>query len=84
AAEAQDVPVRQFFLNLEVAWIGDAVSILRERGYFFGGYLPRWFDSDGFLLQKVTHPPNFDGIRLHSAKAQRLLDCVRADWARAR
>ncbi|MEI8189765.1 MAG: hypothetical protein WCI75_08610, partial [candidate division NC10 bacterium] len=31
-AEAQQIPVRQFFLSLEVAWIGDAVSLLRERG----------------------------------------------------
>ncbi|MEI8190064.1 MAG: hypothetical protein WCI75_10155 [candidate division NC10 bacterium] len=84
AAEARAIPVRQFFLGVDVPWIGHAVDILRERGYFFGGYLPRWFDSDGLLLQKVTLPPNFDGIQLHSEKAKRLLECIRADWARTR
>ena len=52
---------------------------LRGRGYFFGGVLPRWFGADGFLMQKVTVRPNWEGIRLYSEKAQKICDFIRED-----
>ena len=72
--------VFQFFLNMSEPWVGDAVEILRKRGYFFGGCLPRWFDADGLLMQKVLRPPDFKAPHLHSAKARKILKFVRADW----
>lgn len=82
AADAQKIAVRQCFLCLEAPWVAPAVEILRDHRYFLAGYVPRWFDSDGLLLQKLTHRPNFDGIKLHTEKARRLLEYVRADWQR--
>ncbi len=38
------------WLNLAEPWVGDAAAILREKGYFWGGVLPRWFDTDGLLM----------------------------------
>jgi hypothetical protein len=70
------------WLNLATPWVGYAVHTLRERGYFFGGVLPRWFDSDGFLMQKLLCPPDFDGIVLDSADAFQLLEIIRRDWER--
>lgn len=81
-AERQNAVVRQFFLNLDDPAAPAAVEILRSRRYFFGGFLPRWFDSDGMLMQKVTHRPGFETVRLFSDEARWLLDEVQKDWAR--
>ncbi len=75
----QKTLVFQFFLNMGEPWVGEAVEILRERGYFFGGYLPRWFDADGMLMQKTLNPPDFSAPILYSAKARALMDFVRSD-----
>ncbi|MBP7864918.1 MAG: hypothetical protein KA419_03130 [Acidobacteria bacterium] len=76
--------VYQFFLNAGRPGIGPAVDILRARGYFVGGYVPRWFDSDGLLMQKVLSEPDFAAIQLYTDKARRLLDFIRRDFDRAR
>lgn len=75
--------VLQFFLNLDLPWVGIIVENLRARGYFLGGYLPRWFDSDGLLMQKLCGPPHWDGIQLFGEKGGRILEMVRADWDEA-
>jgi hypothetical protein len=82
AASAKAV-VLQAWLNLASPWVGSAVHVLRERGYFFGGALPRWFDSDGILMQKLLCPPDFDGIVLDAAESKQLLKIIRRDWERA-
>lgn len=76
--------VYQFFLNAGRPGIGQAVETLRSRGYFFGGYVPRWFDSDGLLMQKVTTSPDFAAIQLYTDKAKRLLEFILQDFDRAR
>ena len=78
--ERQDILVYQFFLNLGEPWVGEAVEILRKHGYFFGGCVPRWFDSDGMLMQKVMQTPSFDAPHLHSDYARKLLELARVDW----
>jgi len=72
--------VIQVWLRLSCPWIDDIVHVLRKMGFFFGGVLPRWFDDDGLLMQKVTGIPNWDGITLYSDHAKRILDYVRSDW----
>lgn len=81
-ADKQGVSVRQFFLNLGDPRTMVAVEVLRSRGYFFGGYLPRWFDADGMVMQKMTHDPGFERIKLFSDKARWLLEEIRRDWRR--
>jgi len=83
-AEEQGIVVLQFCLNLDSPRSGGAVENLRERGYFLGGYLPRWFDTDGLLMQKVSSPPHWDGIQLFEEKARRILEMVQADGDQAR
>lgn len=56
--------------------------MLRDRGYFFGGALPRWFDSGGMLMQKVRCSPDFEDIVLDSDDAKKLLEIVEEDWER--
>jgi len=67
------------WLNLAQPRVGRAVEILRERGYFFGGALPRWFDSDGLLMQKLLCPPDFEAIVLESDFAKALLEVIKND-----
>ncbi|MDD5168339.1 MAG: hypothetical protein PHN75_05940 [Syntrophales bacterium] len=77
------IAVYQYFLSMGIPWIGQVTEILRGRGYFFGGCVPRWFDTDGLLMQKLFTKPNFMGINLHAKKAKELLSVVRADWERS-
>jgi hypothetical protein len=74
--------VLQVCLNLTTPWINSAVNMLRDRGYFFGGALPRWFDGDGLLMQKVRCSPDFEDIVLESADAKKLLEIIEEDWER--
>ena len=76
-AENRGIQVVQVYLNLGEAWSGRAISGLRQKGYFFGGFLPRWFDTDGMLMQKLVALPNFDSIKLFSRRAKDLLDLIR-------
>lgn len=82
-ALAKNTVVFQVWLNATEPWVGAAVDLLRERGYFFGGLLPRWFDGDGLLMQKLLCPPDFEGIVLVSDFAKQLLEFIKEDWRRA-
>ncbi len=81
---AQPTWVIQVHLNLACPWVGEAVKALSRRGYFLGGVLPRWFDEDALLMQKIFGSPDWDGIRLLSDRAREILRLVRADWERVR
>ncbi|NCC26486.1 MAG: hypothetical protein EOM25_15000, partial [Deltaproteobacteria bacterium] len=69
---AQGCVTFQAFLNLGEEGVGAAVDLLRNRGWFLGGYLPRWFDTDGLLMQKILEPPDFESMRLAFDKARKL------------
>jgi len=79
---AQGALVIQVWLDLTCPWVGEAVEILRKRGYFLGGILPRWFNDDGFFMQKLECEPYFEEIKLHSDRAHKILDLVKRDWHR--
>lgn len=81
-ATSRKAVVFQVWLNLAEPCVGTAVEVLRESGHFFGGALPRWFDGDGLLMQKLLCPPDFDDIVLASDRANRLLEVIRSDWKR--
>ena len=80
----QKLIVVQVWIPLSVPWTGPAVDILRSKGYFFGGILPRWFDEDGMLMQKLLVGPNFEGIQLYSDHAKKIVDIIKEDWERTR
>jgi hypothetical protein len=75
--------VIQVWLNLSRPWVVQAVHILRGKGYFLGGVLPRWFDDDGLLMQKVLKIPDWDGIQLQFERAKAVQERVKRDWLRA-
>jgi hypothetical protein len=74
--------VLQVWLDLTKPWVGEAVEELRTMGYFFGGALPRWFDGDGILMQKLLCPPYFESIQLFTDFSKELLDVIKRDWQR--
>lgn len=74
--------VIQVWLKLPWPWIGAVVNILRNRGFFLGGILPRWFGEDGFLMQKVLQRPNWEGINLYTDRAAQILRFIKDDWER--
>ena len=76
------VGVIQVWLKLSWPWVGQAVDHLRKRGYFMGGILPRWFDVDGMLMQKIVGRPNWEGIQLHFDRAKKILEIIKKDWER--
>jgi hypothetical protein len=77
------VVVLQVWLRLGSPCVGAAADVLRNRGYYIGGILPRWFDEDGFLMQKILADPDFDDIQLHSDRAKEIFAIVKKDWERA-
>jgi hypothetical protein len=42
--------------------------------------LPRWYDSDGLLMQKTMARPHWEDIQIFSDPARRVADIVRQDW----
>jgi hypothetical protein len=70
------------WLKLTSPWVGEAVKILRAKGYFLGGALPQWFEDDGLLMQKVLFTPDFESIQLYTDRAKRIRDLIKSDWQR--
>ena len=80
--QVQNYHVAQVFLPLDQPLIRKTCMELNTNGFFYGGYLPRWFDSDGILMQKIYGRPNFEGLKLYSEKAKRLMGYIKKDWQR--
>jgi hypothetical protein len=80
----QGVRVIQVWLRLGSPWVGAATDLLRDEGYFLGGVLPRWFDDDGLLMQKLLSPPDWEGIHLYTDRAREILSMVKQDRDRIR
>lgn len=81
-AGERDIATTQMFISLDSPGAATAVQALRERGYFFGGLLPRWFDADGLLMQKIATPLRLDRIELYSPRGRTIFDFVANDLAR--
>lgn len=81
-AKRRGVVSLQVTLNMACPGIGAAVEILRSQGCFFGGLAPRWFGSDGLLMQRVLGiDTEYEHIRLYSPTAKELLAYIQADRA---
>jgi hypothetical protein len=70
----------QTWISMAIPWLGLAVDWLRDDGYFLCGVLPRWFDNDAFIMQKMNHRPNWEGIVMVLELGEAVLRLVRQDW----
>ena len=80
-ASSTGAVVTQALLRLTDPCVGAAVDILRRRGYCFGGALPRWFDDDGLMMQKIRPPMDFDKIYVYTKRARWIKEFVKQDLA---
>lgn len=72
----------QVYLNLGDPGCPRAVELLRKHGYFFGGLLPLWFESDGMIMQKLPEEPDWKGLNLHDGAAEAMLAFLRQDYGK--
>lgn len=70
----------QVRLNLGDCAAPWAVDVLRGRKFFWGAYMPLWFQKDGILLQKLPADPDFSIPQYDTERARVLADAVRTDW----
>jgi hypothetical protein len=77
------IRVIQVWVSTGVPFAGAVVDFFRSGGYFLGGVLPRWFDSDGLLMQKVMDPPEWDQMVLYYPRDREIGKMVRADHEQA-
>lgn len=82
AAASQGCKVLQAWLKLSSPHVEASVEALRQAGWFLGGVLPRWFDDDGLLMQKMDHQPSWDDIVIVFDRAKEIAKFVRKDWER--
>lgn len=82
-ALSRNVIVFQAWLKLDTPAVVSSVHTLRARGYFMGGILPRWFDTDGLLMQQIRCSPDLQSIALYSDRARNILKIVAQDWKRS-
>jgi len=79
-AERRGVVSLQVVLNTACPAIGEATEMLRHNGFFFGGLAPRWFGTDGVLMQKLWgDEPDYEETKLYSQTAKELMAFIRAD-----
>ncbi|WP_193370985.1 GNAT family N-acetyltransferase [Pelagibius marinus] len=84
-AEAEGRRSFQVFIGLGTPEGAAAVELLRGWGYACSGLMPGYLEGGQHvaIMYRSFEEPYFEGIQLHNAGAQRLLDSVRADWQRA-
>jgi hypothetical protein len=86
-AEAEAAGRRSFqvLINLGNAEGAAAVELLRGWGYACSGLLPGYLEGGQHvaILYRSFDEPHFQGVQLHDAGAERLLQNVVADWQRA-
>ncbi len=70
----------QVYLNLGDHACPRAVDLLRGQGYFLGGLLPLWFESDALIMQKLPREPDWNGLHLHDREAEKMKDYIRHDY----
>lgn len=81
---ASGAVVLQVLLPLDKPWSGAATEALNRQGFFFSALVPRWFDGDALMLQKLIHPTNYDEMKIHSDFAKEMLKFVIDDRIRVK
>lgn len=74
--------VLQVFLPMDKPWSGALTEKLNHLGFFFAALVPRWFDADALLLQKLAKPTNYDNINIYSDFARDMLNFIIQDRTR--
>jgi len=76
--------VLQVLLPLDKHWSGAATEALNRQGFFFSALIPRWFDADALMLQKLIHPTDYDEMKIHTDFAKEMLKFIIEDRVRVK
>lgn len=79
---AAGAEVFQVFLPLDKSWSGALTETLNRRGFFYAAVVPRWFDADGLLLQRLSKPTQYDELHIDSDFSKDLLKFIIQDRTR--
>lgn len=71
--------IRQVYLPLNRDDVSAIISVLRSQGYFFGGFLSRWFDHAGLMMQKLSEAPNLLDMNLYTDFSRGMLSFILND-----
>jgi hypothetical protein len=74
----------QIIFHLNDGGVLTGIENARARGYFFGGFLPFWFEADGLMLQRRKDEPSFSWFKLFNDAARYLIDLAQDDARQAR
>ena len=79
-AKEREVISLQLILNTHKPVVGAAVNLLQQKSFFLAGLAPRWFQTDGLIMQKIFNKtPDYGGLKLYTATARQLLAFIRAE-----
>jgi hypothetical protein len=79
-ARQREVISLQITINIALPYVGEAVEVLRENGFFFGGMVPLWFGTDGLLMQQLFGTePHYEEVKLYTPMAKGLLAYIKID-----
>lgn len=79
-AKRRQVISLQMTLDMACPPIGAAVEVLWGQGFFFGGIAPRWFGTDGLLMQRLFgSKTEYAETKLYTPMAKELLEFIRSD-----
>jgi len=71
----------QVVISAALPCCSTAVELMRQQGFFLGGLFPRWFGSDGIMMQQVLgKQPDWEGIKLYSKTARELFGFIYQDY----
>ncbi len=76
-ADANGGIVFQYWLPLDSPHIEFTLSALQEKGYFFGGILPLWNNTDSLLMQKIKSDVDWNSQRIFSDRGEKIVGIVR-------
>lgn len=79
-----DHGIVQVVFDLGEGGVLAGIEASKARGYFFSGFLPFWFETDGLMLQRRRDEPSFSGFNLFNDAAKYLIDLAQADAGKAR
>ncbi|MHC1792078.1 GNAT family N-acetyltransferase [Solidesulfovibrio sp.] len=58
------------------------IEALNSRGYYFGGFMPYWFETDALMLQRRSAASSFQALRLYGDSVQAVVALAERDQRR--
>jgi hypothetical protein len=80
--KAGDNGIVQAIFDLGRADAPAGIEMLNSRGYYFGGFMPYWFETDALMLQRRSSSPSFKDLRLYGDFVKAIVTMAERDQRR--